>query len=294
MLYVVVALLVVIAGIFIGLYLATNSAAAKYRQEAEQQEVKLTNERDELSDARDELKVDLNKAQTKIAGLDTKLTARNKEVKELKSDLADKESESDKQAAQIKTQLSEIADLTSEISSLHGKLTETEQALETAESLNTGMAIGDLVDIESDAPTALWDLEISRSERTWRNSVALNPASVSTPFEDAEDPVRLAVEVEAAALRENVGASIVIDWQTGLIEDPSRRHLVVRLAQEILEMAARNPEASRLVVSGDDDVNLRLEAVNEDEEVITVIPPRVTSDLVDVRGETGPSITVKS
>ena len=74
----------------------------------------------------------------------------------------------------------------------------------------------------------------------------------------------------------------------------AQAHLVVRVAQELLEAAARSPEPSTLVVTGDEEIHLRLEAVNDDDEVINIIPPRITSDLVDVREETGLSITVKA
>ncbi len=60
------------------------------------------------------------------------------------------------------------------------------------------------------------------------------------------------------------------------------------------EATARSPEASRLVVTGDHEVTLRLESADDSDEVINIIPPRITSDLIDVRSETGIDITVKA
>ena len=128
----------------------------------------------------------------------------------------------------------------------------------------------------------------------WRTSVAVDPSTPEGPFDVADDPVRLAVEITAAALREDVGAFVSIDWQVPPIEEPARRHLVVRVAQEMLEAAARTPEPLQLIVSGHDDVQLRLEPTDSDTDVIKVPQPRLTDDLVVVNDAASMTVTVES
>ncbi|MFV0259046.1 MAG: hypothetical protein ACK5PP_11430 [Acidimicrobiales bacterium] len=199
-------------------------------------------------------------------------------------------------AAEIESKKAEIGKLTTEKTSLRKRADEAEAAAATAIAANAGVVVNEALDLDGTQPEMLWQMELARSERTWRNSVATNPQADDSPFTDADDPVRLAVEIEAAALRENVGAYIGIDWKASPIEDPARRHLVVRIAQEMLEAGARSPEAAQLLVSDAEDggVNLRLEPPADDEETVNIIPPHITNDLVDLREEIGPTITVKA
>ncbi len=157
----------------------------------------------------------------------------------------------------------------------------------------------------------LWKLELARSERTWAHSVAVNPESDESPFDASDDLVRTAVEIEASALREEVGAFITIEWDAPPSADPGRQHLVLRVAQEILAAAAREPEASTLRVSGGSasdsgdsgtgngeaasgDVVLELVATDDDTQVINLIAPQFDHELVDVASAQGLKVTVKS
>jgi len=69
----------------------------------------------------------------------------------------------------------------------------------------------------------------------------------------------------------------------------------VRIAQEMLATAARVPGAAMLQVSQDDKSGeLKMEFVSAEEgEVINLIPPQISSDLIDVRNDTGLSVTVR-
>ncbi|MCP5030583.1 MAG: hypothetical protein GY939_02195 [Actinomycetia bacterium] len=49
-----------------------------------------------------------------------------------------------------------------------------------------------------------------------------------------------------------------------------------------------------MVTGGDEEIVLSLEALEDGVEVINIIPPRVTSDLVELRDEVGVSLTVKA
>jgi hypothetical protein len=96
----------------------------------------------------------------------------------------------------------------------------------------------------------LWALERARTERTWRHSVATGVPGAG-PFDGADDALRTAVEIEAAALREEVGTEIATDWriEPGLPADLGL--LVLRAAQELLASASRTVEDAVLVVEQD-------------------------------------------
>lgn len=194
----------------------------------------------------------------------------------------------DAQAMQIDT-LSAARD------ELQQRLTVAEERIVTLAS-RPGVVVGELSTEDSNAEM-LWDLEVARSERAWRNSVAINPVDDPSPFESTEDPVRTAVEIEASALREDVGAMITVDWSAGLIDSPSRRLIVVRVAQEMLALASRAPGAAKLIVAeqGDDgELTLEFETMDDSSQVINLIPPRISSDLIDIRNDAGLSVTVKA
>jgi hypothetical protein len=95
---------------------------------------------------------------------------------------------------------------------------------------------------------ALWALERARVERTWRQSVAADPSDPS-PFVDGGDPARVAVEVEVAAIREEVGSDLTADWQIADHLSVGDGLLVVRAAQELLATASRSVEQGVLVIA---------------------------------------------
>jgi hypothetical protein len=175
---------------------------------------------------------------------------------------------------------------------LQQQLTSAEERIVTL-AARPGVVVGE----SADDPSAetLWDLEVARSERSWRNSVAINPVDDPSPFEGTDDPLRTAVEIEAAALREDVGALISIDWKAEPIPAASRRLLVVRVAQEMLALASRAPGAARLVVTdgADGGLNLAFEAADDSGPVVNLIPPAISDHLVDISDE-GLSLTVKA
>ena len=137
----------------------------------------------------------------------------------------------------------------------------------------------------------LWELELARSERTWRHSVAPIPGGDS-PFPDADDPLRLAIEVEAAALREEVGAPLEVHWDADVVKDPADALLVLRLAQELLARAARESRPAVLEVTGTDDVALLLTVGDGDDDRVIVTPPAVPDHLVSVTVDEGLRLVV--
>lgn len=295
--------LIVVAVLALGLLVSlvlTRSSAAEFREQAEARETALVTERDELEEKRASLGRELTAARTEVDTLTGDVGTKSAEIARLSEELDKARAVGADRAARIESQSAEIAALVSDHNALQARLETAEAArvaadarADEAEARSTGIVIGDVI-VDGPHADALWDLEVARSERTWRTSVAVDPASPQGPFDAADDPLRLAVEIEAAALRENVGAFIMIDWHAAPVDHAARRHLILRVAQEMLEEAARNPEPSRLVASGDDEITLELRAAEEVEDVISIIPPRIASDLIDVKEEAGVSITVKA
>ncbi len=296
--------LIVVAALAIGLLVIlvmARSSAAEFRAQSEARETALVAERDKLTLNNAELGRDLTATRTEIDQLNTEAGKRNATIQTLQTEIGAAQTSAAEQKARIEGQSAEIAALVSDNNALHERAeaadaarAEAQAEAEAAEARNAGVVIGDVAGVDGSHPAALWDLEVARSERTWRTSVAVDPMAPQGPFETADDPVRLAVEIEAAALRENVGAFITIDWQAAPIEDPARRHLVVRVAQEMLEAAARNPEPLRLVSSGDADVRLKLEPAEDDSSVINLEAPALADDLIEVDTDAGLSVTVKA
>lgn len=218
------------------------------------------------------------------------------EVTEAKDELAEAEENLRKRTELADAQAMQIDVLSGERDEAKQKLAEAEEQIVTL-AARPGVIVGDPAVMGDTSSEILWELELARSERSWRTSVSSNPLSDPSPFIVAEDPVRMAVEIEASALREDVGAMIIVDWNAEPISAPSRRLLVLRVAQEMLASAARVPGAARFIVTqsgeGDGDIKMEFESLNEDGETINLIAPHITHELVDVsRG--GLSITVKA
>lgn len=288
---------------------------------AQQKTTQITAERDEanrlLGEAKDDLAragEQLGEAEGRIKTLEDRrleLLTRNEQLTAEGERLA---AEGEQLQGRLRGQLEESATMlrkrteladaqAMQIDTLSAARDDLQQQLNSAEerivtlAARPGIVVGELSTGDANAEM-LWDLEVARSERAWRNSVAINPVEDASPFESCEDPVRMAVEIEASALREDVGAMIAVDWKAGLIESPARRLLVVRVAQEMLALAARAPGAARLVVTqGPEDsgeLTLEFEAADDSAQVINLIPPQISTDLVDISGESGLSVTVRA
>ncbi|MDH5291742.1 MAG: hypothetical protein OEY41_17235 [Acidimicrobiia bacterium] len=276
---------------------ATQAMLATERNEARAEATTRTTERDEtrarLKTRTSELEArtgELEAARAQITRLEAQRSQLSGAVRRQTGEIDELRSTVAEQEARIEAQSNEIGTLVLENNALEARAETAEAAVAAAEARNTGVVIGDELGTDDGHPATLWALELARSKRTWRTSVATNPFAEPTPFDETDDPVRLAVEVEAAALRENVGALVDLDWQIGPVTDPTRRHLIVRVAQELLEAAARNPEPLRLVVSGDPDVTLRLERRDGPADG----PPVAITAATDVEIDLTEPVTVKS
>lgn len=281
----------VIAAGFLALFVLTQQKASRFASERDDKVQQLKEVNAELEEDRARLErtnADLRQSETRRTGLTQEVSDLTGQLDESSSSLRKRTELADAQALQI--------------DALSGERDELRQQLNTAEeqivtlAARPGVVVGDLTSGDSANAEMLWELEVARSERSWRNSVSVNPVSDPSPFESAEDPVRQAVEIEAAALREDVGAYITIDWQAEPIQSSARRLLVVRVAQEMLASASRAPGAARLVISqvgeGDGELKMEFEA-DGDDTVINLIPPQISNDLIDIRNE-GQSVTVRA
>lgn len=320
---------IVVALVLGALLVFARSSLGELRTQSQERESALVDERDQLTRSKTNLERELSKAEEEIDELTGRAESRAVRIEKLEAELDAARAEGTEQQTTIDNQASEIDRRTQEMDALkadNNDLHERATAADTAraeaarradeiEARYAGVPIDAIDTAEGAAPATLWGLELARSERTWRTSVAVDPTAVTGPFDDADDPVRLAVEIEAAALRENVGTYIAIDWQASPIDDPARRHLVVRVAQEMLEAAARNSAPLRLVVADDDraedgdegereqdlapsTILLRLEPAEPSEratvDVDPITIPDVTDGVIDVDTENGLAVSVRA
>ena len=294
-----VAVLAVAAIALLALLVSTRNSAAAAQQAAEQRERELESAKAALEEDVNAKSTALDEANDQIATLESDVTSHKATVKQVRKELKAAKSQVADQGAQIEKQLGQVADLLTERTTLQGRLAESEATRAAAVARNVGIVIDEELAGDDARTKALWELELLRSDRTWRTAVAVDPNAPHSPFDDTDDPVRLAVEVEAAALRENVGNAVDVLWEAPEFGDPGRSHLVVRVAQEMLESAARCNDPTKLVVSVDDatladdetdgeavpgPVRIQLQPLDEqpEEDLLNFIPPRITSELIDL------------
>ena len=285
----------VLAVAFLAMWLAAQSKVGALTGERDDLQVDLNRVTNELSTRDGELadaKSQITTIEAKAASLDGDLGVATSKLTDANDALRKRTELADAQALQIDA-------LSAERDDLRRQLGDAEERIVTM-AARPGVVVGDMASTTDGTPEAnasvLWDLEVARSERQWRNSVAIDPMGEPSPFDATDDPVREAVEIDAAALREDVGALITVDWQAPPIEAAARRLMIVRIAQEMLATAARVPGAANLVVRQDEESGeLKMEFVSAQEgEVINLIPPQISSDLIDVRNDTGLSVTVRA
>ncbi|CAN5630499.1 hypothetical protein BH10ACT1_BH10ACT1_40770 [soil metagenome] len=145
-----------------------------------------------------------------------------------------------------------------------------------------------LIDDGSADPAALWALERARTERTWRHSVAAVHGDPS-PLAGAQHPLWTALEIEVAAVREEVGAVVDLDVDLPDVVTAGTSLATLRVAQELLATAARKGEVTTLRVSVDGpDVVVAVESVDGEGEpielpVLAVPPSRIEAGPGGVR-----------
>lgn len=239
-------------------------------------------------------------AETEVERLGSELAASDRAASQLHGELAE-------QAEQLASQSSSITDLSVQNDRLQADLAEAADRASKRPDVAVPPVLmandseGVRRDVPGFSPATAWELELVRSERTWRYSVAANPMEDPSPFANTDNPLRLAVEIEALALREDVGAFIGIDWQIDdeidPTADPARAHLTLRLAQEMLAAAAREPEPSQLVVRIDEErggVSLQVLALDAEDVDFKIPPPPIASEWIGIDDHGGMVVTVKT
>ena len=113
---------------------------------------------------------------------------------------------------------------------------------------------------------SLWQLEMMRSERTWRYNVAPGLDSAS-PLDDPDaDQLHVAVDIEASAVREQSGTAVEVEWTMTRRIDPGPSLAVLRQVQEQLaRFAKRSDRVTVRVVDGGDHVTTEVLATGDPE-----------------------------
>jgi hypothetical protein len=160
------------------------------------------------------------------------------------------------------------------------EVAEAQAAVEQAESRAAEAAGRNGVD-----PQLLWSLEQARSERTWRQSVALGEGG--SFLDGADDPLREAIQVELDAAREDVGAVVELDAELPATVTPAASVLVLRAAQELLAHSVKAAEEATLRIRTDgEDVLVTIDAVDEDGEPVALAPLAIpeSADMTAIEG----------
>ena len=134
-------------------------------------------------------------------------------------------------------------------------------------------------------PQLLWSLEKARSERTWRQSVALGEGG--SFLDGADDPLREAIQVELDAAREDVGAVVELDAELPATVTPAGSMLVLRAAQELLAHTVKAAEEATLRIRTDgEDVLVTIDAADENGQSVALAPLTIpdSADMTAIEG----------
>lgn len=194
-------------------------------------------------------------------------------------DIAEADARAARHEATVAT--GEAADLLARASALDDRLAELtgeREVLHRSLAASTG---------GGNDPASLWALEIARAERRWREAVSPGPDARS-PLDDADDPVRAVVAIEVAAVHEETGTTIHLDWQLPVGLGPAAALAAVRAAQEVLASGAKAAETATLTVApAGEDLLVVLAGIDEDGHTVELPTPLLPSGS-SVRVDRGP------
>lgn len=238
-------------------------------------------ERDALQSTRDTVEADLEALRARHSDTERDLADRGEQLESERLRLNAAKARAETAEKALRDAQTRLDEATAKSASVASALEEVRAELAAAtEQLESTVDAGDA--------SALWALEIARSERRWQLSVSPG-MDMPSPFDDTDDPLRLAVEVEASALREEVGTRIDVAWALSTPLPDQASLLVLRLAQELLADAAARAETLELRVGLEDEssgVALALRALDEEGSVVPVALPPLASGRVQP-GEDG-------
>lgn len=126
-------------------------------------------------------------------------------------------------------------------------------------------------------PATLWALELARSERRWRSEVSPDRNAIS-PIVGAADPLPVALEIEAAGVREETGTDVRVEWNIPAPLGPGLSLAVLRVVQELLAASAKEAELVVIRVSDEgDDLLVEVTAVDRDGTSVRVTLPHIAA-----------------
>jgi hypothetical protein len=100
-------------------------------------------------------------------------------------------------------------------------------------------------------PEALWQLEVQRIERLWRDRLSLQPEEVS-PMAATTHDIGSALKILAEASREESGVVVDLMWHVDFECPPDRAVQLIRLGEELIA-AMRDSDGGELEVIGEED-----------------------------------------
>jgi hypothetical protein len=168
-----------------------------------------------------------------------------------------------RRATEVTTTTNALSETAAELTAATAALADAHARVAEAEETARAAAAGTGLDAD-----VLWTLERSRSERTWRFSVAAGPDSISAlrraGGDDLAAALHEALRIELEAAREEVGTAVELDAQVPSGITTAGAVLALRTAQELLADVVRRSESTTLRVSADgDDLEVAVSSVDD-------------------------------
>ena len=189
----------VLAVAFLGLWLAAQSKVGSLTGERDDLQGSLNRVNSELGTRSDELA----ESRSQVQALEARRRSLEADLDTTRSKLTESSDALRKRTELADAQALQIDALSGERDELRSRLNDAEERIVTL-AARPGVVLGEMTAADDGTSAAhaqiLWGLELARSERQWRNSVAIDPMGEPSPFDATDDPVREAVEIEAAAL----------------------------------------------------------------------------------------------
>lgn len=257
MIWLVIVLAVVALALAVALLVTTRRLRTERSSTvaAEEQAARHARELADVGAARQTADRERTAAVSRADAAEARLTEREAEVIELNARTADAEL----RVAAMETERDEAR---READAAVAERLDAEEQVRTFEQRALDAVASAPVTGELDAQV-VWALERSRSERTWRHSVAVGPDG--SAFSDAAHPLADALQIELDAAREEVGAVVELDAELPAGVTAAGSVLVLKAAQELLADVIRQSETTTLRVRAD-GLDLLVEVDSRDEE----------------------------
>ncbi len=232
---------------------------------SEERANRLTSEVAELTAARQSAEQERDAAAERAGAAESRLEELSAEVQELTARTAEAEQRVTDAEAERDAARGEAEAVGAARAEAEARLTTLEQQLASRaaaeEAASRAAASAPAVTGELDAQV-VWALERARSERTWRQSVAVGPDG--SAFSDASHPLVDALQVELDAAREDVGAVVELDAEVPASISAAGSVLALKAAQELLADVIRQAETTTLRVRADgNDLLVEVDAADE-------------------------------